>query len=184
MRRIIVSMMVSVDGFIEGSNKEIDWHNVDSEFNIYAEEMLNHVDLIIFGRVTYQLMAKFWPSREALVHDPIIADKMNNLPKIVFSKTLSGTEWKNTRLAKEEIEKEITQLKKQAGKDMVILGSGSIVSQLTQLGLIDEYRIIVNPVILGSGKPLFSGLDRRYRLKLVKSKPYLNGNILLSYEPV
>ncbi len=108
---------------------------------------------------------------------------MNNLPKIVFSKTLQKVEWNNSRLVKENIVEEISTMKQQPGKDMVIFGSGSIVSTFMQLGLIDEYRIIVNPVVLGKGKPLFKGINDKLNLKLLKTKTFSSGNVLLYYEP-
>lgn len=185
MRKIIVSEMVSLDGFFAGPGGEVDWHVVDEEFNEkYAVPLLNSVDTLLFGRVTYELMAGYWPTPEAIKNDPIIADKMNSLPKIVFSKTLKKVDWNNTRLVKEVLTDEVVKLKQQYGKAMVIFGSGTIVSTLTQLGLIDEYRLIVNPVILGSGKSLFKGLKDRLRLQLLETKKFNSGNVLLRYEPI
>jgi dihydrofolate reductase len=184
MRKIFVFNLVTLDGYFEGPNREIDWHNVDAEFNEYAIDMLNDLDTLIFGRVTYQLMASFWPTPDAIKNDPIVAEKMNTLPKIVFSKTLEKVDWKNTRLVKDNIEEEIQKMKKQPGKDMVILGSGSIVSGFAPLGLIDEYRIMVNPVVLGSGNPLFKGIKDRLMLKLTKTRTFKSGNVLLYYEPI
>jgi len=175
--------MVTVDGFFAGPNGEVEWHNVDAEFNDYANEMLNSADTILFGRVTYQLLADYWPSPQAIKDDSIIANKMNNLPKIVFSKTLPSVEWQNTRLVKENIAGEISELKQQPGKDMVIFGSGSIVSAFMQFGLIDEYRIIVNPVVLGNGIPLFRNIKSRINLKLLKTKSFGSGNVILYYKP-
>ena len=183
MRKVIVSMMVTLDGFFAGPNGEIDWHVVDDEFNEYADDFLSSVDTLLFGRVTYQLMADYWPSPSATTDDPIIADKMNQLHKIAFSKTLEKVEWNHSRLVKGNIAEEIAKLKQQPGKDMAIFGSGSIVSTFTQLGLIDEYRIIVNPVVLGSGKPLFKGIYDKLNLKLLKTKTFRSGNIMLCYQP-
>lgn len=167
MRKVIVSMMVTLDGFFEGPNGEINWHNVDEEFNEFAVEQLNSVDVLLFGRKTYELMASYWPTPAAATDDPIVADMMNRSPKIVFSRTLSSADWQNTRLVKENIAEEISRLKQLPGKDMVIFGSGSIVSAFTQLGLIDGSRIIVNPVVLGNGKPLFKGIHSKLDLKLL-----------------
>jgi dihydrofolate reductase len=110
MRKVIFQMQISLDGYFEGPNREIDWHNVDDEFNEYDNEFLSTVDTLIFGRVTYELMASYWPSVSAITNDPIIANWMNNLPKIVFSKTLGKVDWNNTRLVKENIYEEISQL--------------------------------------------------------------------------
>ncbi|WXG42347.1 MAG: dihydrofolate reductase family protein [Candidatus Freyarchaeum deiterrae] len=187
MRKIIASEMVSLDGYFEGPNREIDWHNVDEEFNQYAISILNTVDTILFGRVTYQLFESYWPAAatnpSTSKSDLEIAHQINNKTKIVFSKTLEKVEWKNAKLVKEVIPEEIAKMKQQPGKDMVIYGSGSIVSTFTQLGLIDEYLIIVNPVILGDGKPLFKDVKDRINLKLLKTKTFNSGNVLLVYKP-
>ncbi len=183
MRKLFVFNLVTLDGYFEGQNRDISWHNVDAEFNEYAVEMLNSVDTLLFGRVTYELMARFWPTSDAMENDPIVAERMNNLPKIVFSRTLGKVEWNNTLLVKDTIEEEVNKIKKQPGKDMAILGSGSITTEFAQLGLIDEYRIMVNPVVLGSGNPLFKGIKDRLHLKLIKTRTFRNGNVLLYYQP-
>jgi len=182
MRKVFVFNLVTLDGYFEGPRREIDWHNVDAEFNEYAIGMLNSVDTLLFGRVTYELMAGYWPTPDAMKNDPIVAGKMNSLPKIVFSRTLDKVAWNNSRLVKSNVEEEIQKMKKQPGKDIVILGSGSIVSELAPLGLIDEYRLMVNPVVLGAGKPLFKGIKDRLNLKLIKAKTFKSGNVLLYYE--
>jgi dihydrofolate reductase len=156
---------------------------VDAEFNEYAIDMLNSADALLFGRVTYDLMAGFWPTPDAIKNDPIVAGKMNSLSKIVFSKTLKKADWNNTRLVKENIEEEIKKMKNQPGKDMALLGSGTIMSEFAQRGLIDEYRIMVNPIILGQGAPLFKGIKERINLKLVRTRTFRNGNVLLYYQP-
>ena len=183
MRKLIVSNLISLDGFIAGPNGEIDWHNVDAEFNEYAIELLGNVDTLLFGRVTYELMAAYWPTSDAIKNDPIVAGKMNSLQKIVVSRTLDKAEWNNTRLIKENIPEEISKMKQQNGKNIAIFGSSSIVSDFAKLGLIDEYMIIVNPVVLGRGKPLFKDMDKRLNLKLLKTKSFGSGNVLLHYEP-
>lgn len=185
MRKVIVSEMVSLDGFFSGPNGELDWHVVDEEFNEFALEQLNAMDALLFGRVTYQVMASYWPTPAGLQDDPIIANKMNTLPKLVFSKTLDKVEWgkwDNARLVKGDIGEEVSKLKRQPGKDMVIFGSGSIVSTLTTLGLIDEYRILIVPAVLGKGIPLFKGISTPVNLKLVRTKTLKTGVVLLYYE--
>jgi len=184
MRKILVSNRVTVDGFFAGPNGEIDWHVVGEEFNETAIDQLNSVDTLLFGRVTYQLMADYWPTPPALRDDPIVAGKMNSLSKIVFSRTLAKVDWENTRLVNEINPAEIRKMKQQSGKDMVIFGSGSLVSNFSQSGLIDEYRIFINPVILGSGKPLFQGIKDRLHLKLLSTKIFKTGLVLLQYVPV
>ncbi len=183
MRKVIFFMLTTLDGFYEGPNREIDWHNVDEEFNEFAIEQLNTIDTLLFGRVTYQLMASYWPTPEAIKNDPIVAGKMNNTPKIVFSRTLSTAEWQNTRLVKENVAQEIAKLKQQPGKDIAIFGSSDLATSFIQPGLIDEYRIMVNPVVLGSGKPLFKGIKDKLNLKLKKARTFRSGNVLLYYQP-
>lgn len=183
MRRLFVFNLVSLDGYFEGLKRDISWHTVDADFNDYAVAMLNSVDTLLLGRVTYELMAGFWPTPEAIKNDPIVADRMNALPKVVFSRTLSTVEWNNTRLVKDHMEDEIRKLKQLPGKDVALLGSGTIMSELAQRGLIDEYRIMVNPLVLGAGTPLFKGLKSKLDLKLLEAKPFGNGNVVLRYEP-
>ena len=181
MRKLIVSNLITLDGFFAGPNGEIDWHNVDEEFNEYATRMLNNAGTLLFGRVTYDLMANYWPTEDGVADDPIIAEMMNNLPKVVFSRTMEKAEWNNTSLIKENIAQEIAEMKKQAGQDLVILGSGTIVQQLTKIGLIDEFRLIVNPIILGAGKTLFKDVDKKINLKLLETRTFKSGNVLLCY---
>lgn len=175
-------MLISLDGFFEGPKKEIDWHNVDQEFNTYAISFLNTVDTLVFGRVTYELMASYWPTPAALKDDPIIAEKMNSLPKLVISKTLTKAGWQNTKLVKENVAEEISKLKSQSAKNIAIFGSSDLALTLMQSNLIDEFHIIVNPVILGAGKTLFKGINKRLNLKLLRTKTFNSGNVLLCYE--
>jgi dihydrofolate reductase len=144
MRRLIVSNLVSLDGFFEGANKELDWHVVDEEFFAYAKDMLHNADTLLFGAATYELMAAYWPTAPP----DEIADKMNSLPKVVFSKTLKNVSWNNSRLvSSDDIEEEVSKFKEEPGRDIVILGSAQLASFLLPLGLIDEYRVILNPVV-------------------------------------
>jgi dihydrofolate reductase len=156
---------------------------VDEEFNEFAIQQINTVDVLLFGRVTYELMAGYWPTPEAIVNDPIIAERMNNLPKIVFSKTLAAVTWQNTRLVAENAAEEIARLKGQPGKDLIIFGSSDLAVTLIERDLIDEFRIIVNPVVLGSGKLLFNGIQHPYHLELIGTKTFRSGNVLLYYQP-
>lgn len=181
-RKLISQIMVSLDGFIEDPDGEINWHNVDEEYNEYASGLLNSADAILFGRRTYQLMADYWQTPNAFLNDPVIARLMNQLPKIVFSKTLEKIEWQNSRLVKENIVKEITQLKRQQGHDLVILGSADLTSRFTKLGMVDEYQIMVNPVVLGKGKPFFNNIQK-LNLELLYSKSFRSGNVLICYQP-
>ncbi len=183
MRKVIFQMLTTLDGYFEGPDKEIDWHNVDDEFNNFAKDVLNNVDTLIFGRVTYQLMADYWPSVDALKDDPVVAGYMNSLNKIVVSKTLKSVEWNNTKLIRQNVDDEILKLKKQPGKAIVIFGSSDLTVSLMKNNLVDEFRILINPVILGKGKPLFQGLNERYKLKLVSTQAFNSGNVMLIYKP-
>ena len=139
--------MMTLDGFFEDPEGAIDWHMVDEEFNAFAVEQLNTVDTILFGRVTYQLMASYWPTEAAIRDDPIIADKMNRTDKIVFSRTLEKVEWKNSRLVKENAAEEVVKLKQQPGEDVIIFGSANLAATMAHNGVIDEYRVMVNPIV-------------------------------------
>ncbi len=184
MRKLILQMMVSIDGFYRGPKGELDWHNVDREFNEYAADFLNNVGMLIFGRATYQVMAAYWPSENAVKNDPVVAERMNNLPKIVFSRTLKKAEWENTRIIKENINDEILKLKRETGRDIAIFGSSDLALTLIKHGLIDEYRIIVSPIVLGKGKTLFKGYNERLKLRLLKTKTFNSGNVLMYYYPI
>jgi dihydrofolate reductase len=184
MRKVIFFMLISLDGFYEGPNHDLNWHHVDEEFNEFAIAQLNKVDTLLFGRVTYEMMASYWPTSAAVTDDPIVAKKMNSLPKIVFSKTLSKVDWQNTKLINHNFVEEVLKLKQQPGKDVLILGSSDLAVTFIEDDLIDEYRIMVNPVVLGSGKTLFNGIDSKLNLKLIKTKTFNSGNFLLYYQPV
>jgi dihydrofolate reductase len=183
MRKVFLFMMVSLDGFFEGPDQDISWHNVDEEFNEFAINQLTEVDTLLFGRVTYQGMASYWPTEFAINDDPIVAGLMNSLPKIVFSRTLNEIEWNNSRLIKENIAEEISALKQKTGKDIAIFGSSDLTVALSEMGMVDEYRIMINPVVLGNGKSLFQGIQNKLDLKLLKTKLFKSGNVLHYYKP-
>jgi dihydrofolate reductase len=183
MRKVIFFMLTSLDGFFEGPDRDISWHHVDEQFNEFAIEQLNNMDTLLFGRVTYEMMASYWPTSAAKTDDPVVAAKMNDLPKIVFSKSLSSVDWQNTRLIKNDFVEEMLKLKQQPGKDLIIFGSSDLAVSFMEYGLIDEYRVMVNPVVLGAGKTLFKGINKRHDLKLLKTKLFDSGNVLLYYEP-
>jgi len=184
MRRLTVFNLMTLDGYIAGQAGDISWHNVDDEFQELANAASNSGNTLLFGRVTYELMARFWPTPEAIRTDPLVAAGMNKAEKIVFSRTLDRADWNNTRLVKDGMVAEVRRLKQGAGKDLTVLGSGSIVAQLAQEGLIDEYEVLLNPVVLGKGKTMFEGVKDRFSLKLKKTRVFGNGNVLLTYEPV
>jgi len=180
LRKIIVSNMVSLDGYIAGPDGEIDWFVWDKDLERYRIEMMGTVGTIILGRTTYEMMASYWPTDT--VNHPYIKERMNNLPKIVFSKNLKKVEWNNSTLAEEIDPERIGRMKRMAGKNIVIFGSGSIVSTLSRLGLIDEYHIIVNPVLIGSGISMFRGLRERHELKLLETWQLGSGVAILKYQ--
>ncbi len=182
MRKIIVSENVTLDGFFSGPKGKIDFFVRDKEIIRHIRYGTNLIDTILFGRTTYELMVSYWPTPAAAGEEPVITNFMNNTPKIVFSKTLEKAVWNNTGVIKEIKKEEILKMKQQPGKDIIIFGSGSIVSTLTKLGLIDDYLIFVNPVILGSGKPLFKDINDRINLKLLSTKKFNNGVVLLQYQ--
>lgn len=184
MRRVTVFNLVTLDGYFAGQGGDISWHMVDEEFQELANAASNSGNTLLFGRVTYELMKSYWPTPEALKDDPIVAQGMNKSEKIVFSRSLNKADWNNTRLVKGDMIEEVRKLKQGSGKDLTVLGSGSIVSQLAQAGLIDEYQILLNPVVIGKGKTMFEGVKDHFTLKLTKTRVFGNGNILLTYEPV
>ncbi|GAA4302871.1 dihydrofolate reductase family protein [Compostibacter hankyongensis] len=184
MRKLITFNMMSLDGFFEGPGGELDWHHVDGEFNEFALEQIGTADTLLFGRKTYELMAGYWPTPEAATDDPAVASIMNSYPKIVFSETLDKADWNNTRLVKEPVAEAVTRLKQQPGKDMLLLGSAFLSSTLMQHRLIDEFRVMINPVVLGKGNPLFLPAQDKLELQLLKVKVFNSGNVLLFYQPV
>lgn len=184
MRKLGMYNFVTLNGFYKGPQGDISWarHN-DPEAHEFAVENSKSDSILIFGRVTYQMMAGFWPSSMALENDPVMAKSMNESEKIVFSNTLDKAEWNNTTLIKGDVVEEIKKLKQMPGPDMTILGSGSIVSQLAQHGLIDEYQYMVYPVAIGEGTPIFKGVSGQLNLKLTKTRTFKSGAVLLCYQP-
>jgi dihydrofolate reductase len=188
MRKVIILMHVSRDGFVAGPNGEMDWITMNEEEQNNASEILSTVDTVLFGRVTYQMMEHFWPTvptHPALSKSKYHMDHslwIEDTAKIVFSTTLDKTVWNNSRLVKDKIAEEVLSLKRQPGKNMIVIGSPGLVHTLMQHGLIDEYRINVNPVIIGSGIPLFEDINDRIRLKLIKSNTFNSGVVGLHYE--
>ena len=184
MRKLMAFTQVTLEGFFSGKNGDISWaHDAsnDAEWKRFAEENAKSGGTLVFGRKTYELMVQYWPTPAALKNDPVVAEHMNAMPKVVFSKTLESVSWNNTRIVKGDIAGEIRKLKEQDGKHIAILGSGSIVAQLTKEGLIDEYEIVVFPVVIGEGRTVFDGLKEKLQMKLAKTRSFGNGNVSLSY---
>jgi len=188
MRMMFFFQSVSLDGFFEGPDHDISWHNVDDEFNRFAIEQLRETDTILFGRRTYQLFESYWPgvTRASGASDENIeiARLINNMNKVVFSRTLSGVEekenWRNVRLVHEASPEEIRSWKQRPGKALSVGGNNLAVS-LARMGLIDELRIMVMPVLLGKGNRLFSDANEKMNLRLVSTRAFKSGNVLLCY---
>ncbi|WP_108244504.1 dihydrofolate reductase family protein [Muricauda brasiliensis] len=176
MRQVVLSMLMSLDGYIEGVNNNIDWHVWNDEMQAYMMEFLKTVDTFIYGRKSYELMLDYWPGQEGE-----FADIMNQTPKIVCSTTLQEAKM-NARILKNDLVEEITKEKNKQGKNMVLFAGADLASSFMEHNLIDEYRLIVNPVALGEGTPLFQ-TKKGYTLTLVETKPFACGNILLTYKP-
>lgn len=185
MPRLAVFNTVSLDGYFTDANNDMSWaHKQDAEWNAFVAGNAKGESRLVFGRVTYDMMASFWPTPMALERAAGVAERMNRLPKVVFSTTLDNATWNNTKLVKSDIVAEMRKMKKEPGPDMVILGSGTIVSQFTQEGLIDEFQLVVSPIVLGKGRSMFDGVKRRVPLKRTKTMSFDNGNVVLWYEPV
>jgi dihydrofolate reductase len=183
MRKIIVSNLVSTDGLFEGPKQDLSWFKIDPEFHQHMATIYALTDTILFGRITYELFSNFWPDYDPAV-DPT-ADFINKSAKVVVSNTLTKApwgKWKDATLVKDNLIAEIEKLKQKPGKNIVIFGSGSIVSALTEADLIDEYRFIINPVIMGDGRQMLNQVNAKHWLKL-KAATILNfGVVILDYE--
>jgi dihydrofolate reductase len=185
MRKLIVFNHVSLDGYFVDMNGDMRWaHKQDAEWNEFVKQNSSGDGELVFGRITYELMAGYWPTPLAMKNDPALAERMYKLRKEVFSRTVDKAAWSNTKLVKGDMAAEMRKMKNESGVGMVILGSGTIVSQLAGEGLIDEYQVIVNPIVLGKGRTMFEGIKDRLNLKLTKTRAFGNGNVLMSYQPV
>lgn len=182
MRKLIAAMNITLDGFCDHTAM-----NADDETHQHYNELLSNAGTLIYGRITYQLMENYWPT---VVKNPTgnkatdeFAVLIDNIPKIVFSRTLNHVDWKSTTLKKEIVPGEIITLKQQTGKNMIV-GSPGLILALLKLNLIDEYQICVHPTIIGKGLPLFKKIENRIDLKLLQTKTFRNGAVLLYYQPV
>src|SRR4051794_19447024 len=185
MSKLVVYNSMSLDGYFTDANGDMSWaHKRDPEWQAFVTENASGGGQLLFGRVTYDLMASFWPTPLAAQSNPIVVDRMNNLQKYVFSTTLDKASWNNTRLFKGDLATEVRKLKQEPGPNIVIMGSGSVVAQLADAGLIDEYQIVLNPLVVGGGRTLFEGVKRKLPMKLAKSRAFGNGNVVLFYEPL
>src|SRR5271154_382799 len=186
MRKLIVFNHVTLDGYFVDANGSMSWAKTrkdDEEWNAFVQENASGEGPLLFGRKTYELMIQYWPTPMAAHHDSAVAERMNALPKVVFSKTLKDVSWSNTKLVKGELAEEVRQMKQESGDGLTILGSGTLVTQLADERLIDEYHIVVNPVVLGKGRTMFEGAREKLPLKVTKSRTFGNGCVYLVYEP-
>jgi dihydrofolate reductase len=187
MRKLIAFNHVTLDGYFVDASGGFNWArhgNDDAEYSAFVAENASGGGQLLFGRITYELMASYWPTPIADQHNPAVAAGMKSMPKVVFSRTLDKASWNNTRLVKGDMVSEVQKMKNESGPGMAILGSGSIVSQLAQQGLIDEYQMMVDPVALGEGRTMFDGIKEQLNLKLAKSRTFGNGKVFLCYVPV
>jgi dihydrofolate reductase len=180
MRKIFLFMMTSLDGYFEGPDHDLSWHNVDEEFNEFAVSQLKEIDTLIFGHRTYDLMANYWPKIEP-DEDAEVAELMNSHKKIVFSYSLTKADWANTTV-ETDIDR-LKSLKTHAGKDLAVFGSNNLCVSLLKAGLLDEIRIMVAPVVIGKGHSLFTGVEGKLNFHLEKTREFKNGNVLLTYKP-
>ena len=172
-------IMITLDGFFDGKTAwDIDWHNVDEEFNDFATQQLEEFDTLVFGRATYEGMAQYWPSEEAIRSDPQVSERMKEAAKIVVSRTLDSPQpaWNNTTVVHDP-------RTLPSGGKLLVLGSAVLTTSLLEDGLLDELRIMVNPVVIGSGRSLASSAKRRIPLRLLGRREFRNGNVLLTYGP-
>ena len=197
MRRIVMFSRVTPDGYLGAPGGALDWMKPDDELDRAVMGAGPVFDTFVFGRKTYEMMASYWP--KAIDDDKTAADPhdtrrrteetramgvaLNENRKLVFSTTLKEASWKNTRLLRTFDPAAIAALKRESGADMLVLGSGSIVSQLTAHGLLDEYQLVVSPILLGSGVPLLRDVTRRVPLELLEARAFASGNVLLRYAP-
>jgi dihydrofolate reductase len=186
MRKLIVFNHVTLDGYFTSANGDMSWAhtgNDDAEFNEFVADNASGGGQLLLGRMTYDLFSSYWPTQIAIQNNPIVAEGMNNMSKAVFSRTLDEAPWNNTKLLKGDIVSEVRKLKNEPGNGIAILGSGTLVSQLAPAGLIDEYQVMVNPIVLGKGRPLFAGIHDTLNLKLAKTRAFANGKVYLCYQP-
>lgn len=186
MPRLIVFNSVTLDGYFAGPNGDLSWAHrdrPDAEWDAFVAGNASGGGRLLLGRKTYELMASYWPTPKAVKNDPAVAEGMNRLEKVVFSRTLKQASWSNTKLSRGNLVEEVRRMKKEPGEGIAILGSGSIVSQLAPEGLIDEYQLVVNPIVLGAGRTMFDGIPEKLPLRRTNVRAFGNGNVLLCYEP-
>jgi dihydrofolate reductase len=185
MKKLTVFNFITLNGFYKDSDNGIGWHNHDRDGDDHAADAMRTKSTLLFGRITYDMMASFWPTPMAMEQMPDVAKGMNKASKIVLSRTLKKADigWSNTKVINGNLVDAVKKLKKESSHDLTILGSGSIVTQLADAKLIDGYQIMIDPLALGSGTPIFQNMKGELELKLIKSKVFKSGVVMLDYEP-
>jgi dihydrofolate reductase len=186
MRKLNVFNFVTLNGYFKGPDGDISWHKhgTGADEREFAEEGAGSDNILLFGRVTYDMMAWYWPSPDAMKNSPKVADGMNRSRKIVFSRTLKKSDWSNTTIVNDSMIETVKKLKKSADKDITILGSGSIITQLAEHNLIDSYQLMIDPLAIGAGTSIFQGLAKPLQLKLANTRTFTSGVLLLNYESI
>jgi len=185
-RRLSAFMMISLDGYFADARGDMGFAHAlaqDEEWNDFVAGNARGGGVLLFGRKTYELMASWWSTPAAAQANPVVAERMNSGPKVVFSRTLAAAEWSNTTLVREDAPVAVRRMKEEDGPGMVILGSGSIVTQVAAAGLLDTLQVVVTPVALGAGSSLLAGLGRRLDLALADTRVFRNGAVVLWYAP-
>lgn len=183
MGKLIAFTFISLDGYFKGNNEDISWHQHAEDDGGFSAENANSGNILLFGRKTYEMMAGFWPTSMASDHFPEVAKGMNKAEKFVFSRTLKKADWAPTKIISDNIPEEVMRLKQTPGKDLTLLGSGSILTQLATANLVDEYQLMVDPVVLGSGTSIFKDLKSQPKLQLTATRTFKSGAVLLCYRP-
>lgn len=188
MRRLVLFMHTSLDGFVAGPNGEMDWIIVDEEMFDYAGKRTNEADTALYGRVTYEMMESYWPTAAeqpgATKHDIEHSGWYNKVTKVILSRTMKGANLPNTKIISDNVSNEIIQLKQAPGQDILIFGSPSAVHSLMTENLIDDYWLFINPILLAQGIPLFKGIKDKTKLKLMETIPFASGVVCLHYEKI
>jgi dihydrofolate reductase len=186
MPKVLVFNQISLDGYFTDAKGDMSWAHEGSDDPEWQEFVNGNASgaesTLVFGRITYQMMESFWPTPQAAKQLPLVAEGMNRRQKVVFSKTLDKANWQNTKLVKSDPVEAIRKMKEEPGGDMVIMGSGTIISQLAAAGLIDSYQFVISPLALGKGRTMFEGVPKRVDMKHTSTRTFKNGKIVLGYE--
>jgi dihydrofolate reductase len=182
MRRLFMQTNVSLDGYIDDANGDIDWHFSDPEFQTFVDRTLESIDGMMFGRVAFERLAAYWPTAGPEA-SPTQRRRMHELPKYVLSRTLERNDWHNSHVLGDDPAAAVARLKRQDGRDLALFAGGGAATTAVRLGLVDELRLIVNPVLLGGGTRLFDGPYARAELRLTDTRAFASGALVLTYEP-